>query len=46
MTKYILLLLLVSNIVFAEPDVSVSGFGTLGIVTIGSNDFGYRADFS
>jgi hypothetical protein len=46
MTKYVFLLLLVSNIILAEPDVRVSGFGTIGIVTTDSNDFGYRADFS
>lgn len=46
MIKSVFLLLLASSLVMAKPDVSVSGFGTLGIVTTDSDEFGYRADFS
>jgi hypothetical protein len=46
MTKCVFLLLLVSNLVLAAPEVRVSGFGTIGVVTTDSNEFGYRADFS
>jgi hypothetical protein len=46
MTKCVLLLLLVSNLASSSPDVRVSGFGTIGVVTTDSADFGYRADFS
>ena len=46
MTKYVFLLMLTSSIVMAAPEVRVSGFGTLGVVTTDSEDFGYRADFS
>lgn len=45
-TKYVFLLLLLPNFVWAAPDVRVSGFGTIGLVTTDSKDFGYRADFS
>jgi hypothetical protein len=40
------LMLLVSNSVLSAPDVRFSGFGTIGIVTTDSDNFGYRADFS
>ena len=46
MTKCVFLLLLVSNFVLAAPDVRVSGFGTIGVVTTDSDELGYRADFS
>jgi hypothetical protein len=46
MTKAVFLLLLVSNFVLAAPDVRVSGFGTIGVVTTDSDQFGYRGDFS
>jgi hypothetical protein len=46
MTKCVFLLLLVSNLILAAPEVRVSGFGTIGVVTTDSNEFGYRADFS
>jgi len=46
MSKYFLLLMLVSNFVLAKPEIRVSGFGTIGVVTTDSEYFGYRADFS
>lgn len=46
MTKYVILLLLMSNIALAKPDVQVSGFGTVGLVFNNSDELGYRADFS
>ncbi|MDT0595308.1 hypothetical protein [Glaciecola petra] len=46
MTKYVIFLLLISNITFAKPDIQVSGFGTLGLTLNDSEEFGYRADFS
>jgi hypothetical protein len=50
MKKFVLILPLlvsiVSNFVASAPDVSVSGFGTVGIITTDSDEFGYRADFS
>jgi hypothetical protein len=44
--KSIFFLLLVSSFAWAAPDVRVSGFGTIGVVTTDSREFGYRADFS
>jgi len=46
MTKCVFLLLLVSNLALASPEVRVSGFGTIGLVMTDSENFGYRADFS
>jgi hypothetical protein len=46
LSKCLVLLLLVSCSVRAEPEVRISGFGTIGFVSTDSNDFGYRADFS
>jgi hypothetical protein len=46
MTKGVFLLLLVSNFVLAAPEVRVSGFGTVGVVSADSDQFGYRSDFS
>lgn len=46
MSKYFFILVLVSSFVTAEPEVRVSGFGTIGVVSTDSNEFGYRADFS
>jgi hypothetical protein len=46
MSKCFILLVLASSFVFAEPEVRISGFGTIGVVTTDSDDFGYRADFS
>jgi len=46
MTRCVFILLLMSNLVWASPDVSISGFGTIGVVTTDSDYFGYRADFS
>jgi hypothetical protein len=46
MSKCVFLLVLMSNLVLAAPEVHVSGFGAVGIVTIDSDEFGYRADFS
>lgn len=46
MSKCLFLILLVSSFVRAESEFRVSGFGTIGVVTTDSDDFGYRADFS
>ncbi|MFT6284793.1 MAG: hypothetical protein ACJAXM_001268 [Arenicella sp.] len=46
MTKFVFLLMLVSSTVLAGPDLSISGFGTIGGVATDSDEFGYRADFS
>jgi hypothetical protein len=46
MSKYFFLVVLVSSFVSADPEVRVSGFGTIGVVSTDSKDFGYRADFS
>jgi hypothetical protein len=32
--------------VYSEPEIRVSGFGTIGFVSTDSEEFGYRADFS
>ncbi|MGS2722067.1 hypothetical protein [Paraglaciecola aestuariivivens] len=46
MKNSVFLLMLMSSMVMAKPDISVSGFGTIGVVTTDSDELGYRADFS
>lgn len=46
MSKYLFILVIVSTGIWAEPEFRMSGFGTIGLVTTDSEEFGYRADFS